>query len=605
VIRRPSSFVVYCTQKREKEHQVTNLPQLSKSDVRSWTDQGSFVRGTSYFDQGRILNPRLQGRTLKARCLGSAPQPYSVEITLADAGVAAGHCSCPVGAGGHCKHAVALLLTWLDDSDAFLKVEEVQTVLEGRSKAELIELIQRMIARYPDLETLLELPVVGEIGEVPPVNAELIRRQAESAFYDIDPGDWNALHRAAQELDGLVDLGVDYAARESWHDAATIYRIVVDETLESFGMMDGEEGELIGVVDRCVSGLGACLEGTSDPAQREVLLRALFDVYHWDVDFGGIDMGHEATDSLLEGTSAEEKALVAHWVRDALPSGGSWSEGWRREMHGGFLLQLEADRLDDEAYLRICRETGRLVDLVDRLLALDRVEEAATEVRRAGDYDLLQAAGVLVAHDQGGLAERLVRERMPHSQDTRLPAWLTDRAVARGDLAEALRLAEMLFWQRPRVEGYQEVKDLARSLHTWPALRITLLARLAQEEQYALLTAIHLAEGEIDAALASLEQVRQQRWGEWGSRSLSVEVARAAEETRPQAAIGLYMQQVERLIGARGRGNYAEAASYLQRVRDLLDRLGEAHGWQALIAALREHHRRLPALQDELHKAGL
>ena len=57
---------------------MTNLPQLSRSDVRSWTDQGSFARGTSYFDQGRILNPRLQGGTLKARCLGSAPQPYSV-----------------------------------------------------------------------------------------------------------------------------------------------------------------------------------------------------------------------------------------------------------------------------------------------------------------------------------------------------------------------------------------------------------------------------------------------------------------------------------------------------------------------------------------------
>jgi len=35
------------------------------------------------------------------------------------------------------------------------------------------------------------------------------------------------------------------------------------------------------------------------------------------------------------------------------------------------------------------------------------------------------------------------------------------------------------------------------------------------------------------------------------------------------------------------------------------DRLGEAATWQTLIADLREQNRRLPALQDELSKAGL
>jgi uncharacterized Zn finger protein len=153
------------------------------------------------------------------------------------------------------------------------------------------------------------------------------------------------------------------------------------------------------------------------------------------------------------------------------------------------------------------------------------------------------------------------------------------------------------------MEGYQEIKGLAGALHTWPALRETILARLNEEQQYALLTSIHLAEGEIDAALASLEQLRQQ--GRWRAGSLSIAAARAAEETRPEAAIGLYMQEVEVLIRARGRGSYAQAAGYLQRVRDMLVRLGAEAEWQRLIASLRDHHRRLRALKDELNKAGL
>jgi uncharacterized Zn finger protein len=531
------------------------------------------------------------------------PYPYSVEITLGDTGIAMGDCSCPVGAGGYCKHAVALLLTWIDDPEAFLEVEETRALLERRSKAELIELVERMIARYPDLEALLELPIVVASEEAPPLNIEAIERQAASAFYDIDPGEWGAEDVVGQELDDLVDIGNAYAERERWDDAAAIYRTVMETVLARYGEVDDQTGALNEVVNRCVSGLGACLEATTDPARREGLLRALFDVYRWDIDFGGIDMGYEAPDLLLEQTSAEEKARIAGWVREVLPSGSARGSGWKREAYGGFLLDLEAEGLDDEAYLRICRETGRLVDLVERLLDLGRVEEAVAEARQAGDYTLLQAADVLVAHERGDLAEQLVLERMPHSQDRRLPEWLKERAEARGDPAAALRLAELLFWRMPSVEGYQEIKGLAGSLHTWPELRGTILARLNDEKQYALLTSIHVAEGEVDAALASLEQAQQE--GRWSGGPLSIKVARAAEETRPEAAIGLYMQQVEVLIRGRGRGSYAEAARHLQRVRDMLVRLGAEEEWKHLIATLREHHRRLRALQDELNKAGL
>ncbi len=577
--------------------------RLTESDVRRWTDERSFERGRGYFRGGYILNPRRQGDTLEARCQGSRPQPYHVEITLGPDGIASGTCSCPVGAGGHCKHTVALLLTWIHRPDAFSTVEEVETNLERRSKAELVALIRRMLDRYPDLETLLELPIVGE-GEPPPVDADVIRRQARNAFSGIGYDDRGATYGIAQQLLELVEIGDDYAERECWRDAATIYQTVAQETLEHYGMVSDEEGYFHPVVNKCVEGLGECLKATEEDVQREVILRALFDVYRWDVDFGGIDMGYQAPSIILEQATPEEKQQVAGWVRAAMPAGESWSDNYHRQVYGGFLLSLEEEQMDDKAFLRVCRETKRWRDLVDRLLALGRVEEAAATAREVGDYELLRLADVFASHDHADLAEALVRERPPTDRDSRLTVWLKERARERGDLAEALALAETLFWQRPTVTGYQELRDLARLLERWNELRTAILARLAGDERYRLLTEIHLEEGEVDRALETVGQVHASAWG-WGSGRLSIRVAQAAEESRPREAIRIYVERAEQLIAARGRGNYAEAARYLCRVRDLYHRLDEPKTWETFIAGLREQNRRLRALKDELNKAGL
>jgi uncharacterized Zn finger protein len=87
--------------------------------------------------------------------------------------------------------------------------------------------------------------------------------------------------------------------------------------------------------------------------------------------------------------------------------------------------------------------------------------------------------------------------------------------------------------------------------------------------------------------------------------TLSINVARIAEQTRPRDAIRLYMEQVEPLIDARGRENYKIAAGYLARVRKLYKQLGEVPEWDALIASLREKNRTLRALKEELNRLGL
>ena len=87
--------------------------------------------------------------------------------------------------------------------------------------------------------------------------------------------------------------------------------------------------------------------------------------------------------------------------------------------------------------------------------------------------------------------------------------------------------------------------------------------------------------------------------------ALQEQVAKAASIHRPKEAIRLYLQLAERLVQLRGRENYAQAAVYLRAVREIYLRLGEPQAWQAAIANLRDQHRNLPALRDELDRAGL
>jgi len=578
------------------------VPRPTAAEIRRWVGEASFERGQRYFQQGNIFNPRRQEQALKARCLGSSPQPYYVEVALGPKGIAAGDCSCPVGAGGHCKHAAALLLTWLHDPQAFLEVEGLESALARRNPVELVALIRKMIQRYPDLETLLELPTAGDAGAEKPLDPEVIRRQVSNAFHRAGD-EWGAIAGIALDLQNLVDLGDDYAQREDWRNAATVYCTVAHEVLEHYGLVEDEEGDLQPIVDQCVKGLGRCLEVSEDPAQREGLLRALFDVYRWDVDYGGIDMGYEAPEIILDRATSEEQQRVAEWVQEALPTGDSWGDDYQRQILGGFLLHLLGARLDDDTFLNLCRETGRLQDLVDRLLELDRVEEAVAEACRAEDYDLLGLASVFVSHGRAEMAERLIRERTQTSHDSRLTAWLKERALARGDLAEALRFAESLFWEFPTVAAYKEVSELAQGLGQWEALRAEYLSRLADERKWGLLTEIHLLDGEVDRALTTVEQIAG--WDRWARNPLVLQVAEAAEESRPRDAIRLYMAVAEQLINARGRGSYAQAAIYLLRVRALYGHLSEEEVWRSLISNIREQNRRLRALQEELNQAGL
>jgi hypothetical protein len=241
---------------------------------------------------------------------------------------------------------------------------------------------------------------------------------------------------------------------------------------------------------------------------------------------------------------------------------------------------------------------------VGRLLARKRDDEALAEAARASDAALIDIANLLVALGPDGAAERLVRERVsgPAWQSRHL-TWLRDRVKERGDTDEALALSERLFWLRPTLLGYDDLRTVGQQRRDWPQLRDELRERLDKAGQHALLTEIALCEADVASALANLAKVKQAF--AYSGEPLQIEVARAAEQSHPHEATRLYLAAAEQLIRAQGRESYRVATSHLTRVRSILLHLDEEGQWRAIIAGIREQNRRLRALREELDRAGL
>jgi len=579
---------------------MPTIPHIKTSDVVRWTDDVYFKRGQKYFEREAIYDQRREGMTLKSKCSGTQAPFYRQEVLFDSKGIKSAECSCPVGEGGHCKHAVALLLSWINDPDSFQEVESPDTVLEKRSKAELIAIIKQMFEQEPDLESLLELPLAGE--ESKPLNIRAIRRQVEQAFRGID-FEWGYTREIKRDLNPLLKLAANYLARNDAENSALIYESIVETILENEDAALGdEEGELLGVVYDCAESLGQCLTIITDAKKRYEILQVLFSAYQWDtIKIGGVGTADCVPEILTSQTTPEERVEIANWTREILPKGNSWSDGYHREVLGRLLLDLEADALDDEAYLKVCRETGRLNDLIERLLKLKRIKEAEDAAKAEEDYPLFRSLDIFVNHGQADLAEKLVTERLKTIDDDHLIDWLANRLKGRGDLAGSLELEERLFWKHPNIEKYKKLCKLAKQLNCWDKLRAQVITELENKKGFDFLVSLYLLEKDAGNALATLEKLPPR----WGDHTLHIEVAQAAKKQYPQEAIRLFTKEAEQFIDYRNRDSYSQAALCLREIRDIYRQLNEIQSWDKFIADIRERYRRLPALQDELSQLRL
>ena len=571
------------------------LPKLTEADVHRLSTPQSFERGEDYYALGAVLDAQQRGNTITTQVEGSQYEPYRVTVTLGPTGIEEADCTCPYDWGGICKHIVATLLTWVREPDGFHVLAPVDKLLAGRSKEDLIVLVKEMIAREPDLARLLELPL-GPDSSIP-FDLIAFRKQARYAL-SRDDAEW-----AARELERLRETADRYLEAGNTTAAGAVYHLILDEVLsrfEGWWLEWDRDGDILCVLGDCAEGLDRCLDQITEIETRRPWLEVLLEAELDDIHQGGVDFAWPAGDVVLRRATNEEWT----WIEARLRQEMQRARDWGREALVRFLTaRLEMAGQEAEADTFVL-EHGTPEQRAFLLVQLGRVKEAVDVARQhftnlPGLVKRFADALVEAGHGEAAaayMAEQVRNER--HASYYR--PWLARYFERHGDRRAALELWRRQFEQSPRVETYQELCQLAGELGTWETLRPALLKTLDPQRQASLLLEIALDEG--DAAWA-LEIASQP--GAWLSADELTRVAQAAEADHPRAALEIYRRQAERAIATRGRANYQVAASRLLRVRDLYRRRGEEATWEAYIARLRQEHRRLRALQDELNKAGL
>ncbi|HUX88427.1 MAG TPA: SWIM zinc finger family protein [Chloroflexota bacterium] len=570
--------------------------------IRNRVGERSFERGLQYSRTRAIFEARRQGNTLKARCEGNRAIPYRVQATLGANGQLSASCTCPVGHDGQCKHVAALLLTWQSRPEEFVEIEDVDQALARRSKDELMVLVKQMLRQQPDLELLLETPLPVP-GCYLAVASETYRRQAAAIFRHAGYA-YGVVDDVARALLAIIAIGDDFSAQGRFATAAAVYVGVLDELRDQYAAYVDEEEVLSSVGRVCVEGLGRCLDNElEDTPGREVWLRSLWKTYTVDLALGATILSRSVVSTILGHSAPAEHRLVAGWVRDEI---GCTKDKLRQTELGELLLDLELEFFEDEEYYRICRETGRYARLIDRLLAREQLDEALAEATRLDDDFILDVADTFDRYGRRQAFEDMLTARASTTNNPSVLEWLQKSAEERADLTNAYWHGLRLFELRGNFDDYRELRRLAQETGRWHSLRNLILAKLRGRHAFLTLVQVFLDEGETDRAL---ELVGCQKMIPQGANDsdfgLALEVARAAEVTRPRQASEIYQRYAEHLIAQRGRNNYVTACDVLRRTRQLLTNSGDAATWDEYLATLRQRHRALRAFQDELILAGL
>jgi uncharacterized Zn finger protein len=577
-------------------------PRLTEAMVQALAYDKTFERGKRYYLGGAVSETTRQGLELRGECAGSEYEPYEISVTLAARGVANISCTCPYEHGGICKHTVALLLTYVHKPQAFRAIAPTEEMLKHRSKDELIAIIKAMLKQDPKLLSLVEVAATAQDATAgKAVNTTAIRKQARQALR-YDYGDHLSARQIERELRALGNLAEPLMKSGDWLNAGRIYHALLDETVSGYdGIIQqvDENGDIAVVVETFAEGLGDAMQKSgADSLTRRAWLETLFNAFAKDVELGGIEFASGAEDIIFEQSSDDEW----RWIEERARARAATGREWEREQFVNFLIDGLDERGRKGEVGSLIRELGTPEQQARLLVEERKIEEAVrlmTGIVKDKPGLVTQFADWLLE----AKAKRAALDFVLAHEDERSwrrNEWLANYYRRHGTPEEAVAAQKRVLINSPSVEQFKSLQQACRKTKSWPEVRAEVLAEIERAGRFEALVEIALHEGDAARALELLPRAKG-----WSANNLRMKVARAAEKDLPHEAIRLYLERVEQEIAGRTRGSYNTAASTLKKVKPLFVKLRTRRAWAEYIKLLRESHKNLPALQDELRKAGL
>jgi uncharacterized Zn finger protein len=496
------------------------LPTITEVKIRKLATSKVFERGEDCYENDAIIDPVLQGVTLRAECEGSEYEPYQVSVTLNEKGIDDLHCNCPYDYEGICKHLVALLLTYVHEPKSFRVIPPLKEMLADRSKEELVAIINEMIEREPKLISIVELAATTQKAkEEKKIDVSAYHRQAKRAMRS------ESAHLIERELIALCKTAERFAKAGDYLNAGAIYHASLEEAVYGYDDMVlsmDEDGDIAVIVDDLAEGLIGCLKkGNADIKTRQAWLNVLLDGELKDLELGGVDFVSCARDALLKETNDEEWKAIERHVRGLIPA----SREWEREHLVGFLVDgMERRKRKDDAKALV-REMGTEEQNIYLLIEERKIDEAVKRIHNiltTKPGTLTYFADALVQAKAKDEALKLVIEQ---KQDWKTKEWLAKYFRAHGTKEEALEAQKGFFLDSPSVEKFKALRETANKLNKWEPVRLEVLNKIEKDKKIGPLIEIALFEKDVARALELLPDVRDS-WQDY-----KWEVASAAQKT--------------------------------------------------------------------------
>ncbi len=338
---------------------IKTIKDITVEDVQDLFDSVIYLRGEEYFDEGLVTSIEpLNTTTITGTVRGN--QSYTVSVSLDDDGNLVCDCSCPCDFD--CKHAAALLLKWLSIKnkqnvslkDGISKAKEsLQQSLAARNKEELIELLKAAIDKHPELKSLVQIERKAVLSQI---------KKLFSEYWE-----WNEIHDLISQLETILE-GIQRNKtswdRDLWEEMKICSEIMI-KNIENVH----DEGDLGIFWEDWFEIYGEVFAATKPTKSKKV--EFIGAVLNW---IENDDYGNEGSfEKALVGVcnTSEDVELIKEMLAKV-----EKKEYDDEDRYEELFLKLYEKAGMEEKYLEEAKRSGFTVELVDKLISLNKLEEA-------------------------------------------------------------------------------------------------------------------------------------------------------------------------------------------------------------------------------------
>lgn len=336
---------------------IKTVNDIELENIHDLFDSVIFLRGEEYFEEGLVtLIEPIISCTIAGTVRGN--QTYNVSISIDNDGDILCDCSCPCDF--NCKHAAALLLKWLSIKKNYKKKlkqvkpqvkETLSQILAKKSKTELIELVETIVENNPELKSYFTIE-----------RKEIVTRIKKlfSNFWE-----WHEVENLISQLETILE-GIQNNKnqwnKDLFNEMKVCSSIMMDNVENVY-----DEGELSIFLEDWFQTYGEIFTQIRPAVkQKKEFIQTIVD---WiDKDDYGLDGSYEQA---LFGmcTTIEDIALIEKYAQQL-------ESEYYDNYYEKFLLRLYDKIGMDDRYIEIAKQSGLTIELIDKLISLDRLNEA-------------------------------------------------------------------------------------------------------------------------------------------------------------------------------------------------------------------------------------